>query len=165
MTRSVSDYLIHPAKRNRRRRNHYSNSFYSASHKHLYLFARSSREKERWFHRLRRASCKYMIDDRIRFSSVPILDTAFRYTSNEYFLYVLHNIQFSTWVFVGWVELLFHRVFLFCNLKPFGYDTRRDDGQKIESWKIAEQCCAHGFGTKQMESAGRRIQWGIHYGG
>jgi len=69
----------------------------------IYLFARSTREKERWFHRLRKACNKYQWENtyfdpearfpqrRLSFSSAD----SFKNLSNDYILYILHGMQFN----------------------------------------------------------------------
>ncbi|CAD5212419.1 unnamed protein product [Bursaphelenchus okinawaensis] len=68
--------------------------------KTIYLFARCAREKERWFHRLRKVCNKYQIphdSEAARRSSICVAgeDEAEKILSRDYFLYILHHLQFN----------------------------------------------------------------------
>ncbi|CAD5216744.1 unnamed protein product [Bursaphelenchus xylophilus] len=66
----------------------------------IYLFARCAREKERWFHRLRKVCNKYQVSQDPPFerrSSICIGGDGEgeKVLSRDYFLYILHNLQFN----------------------------------------------------------------------
>ena len=65
--------------------------------RNIYLFARTTREKERWFHVLRKASNKYNDPQTrmIRKSSLPSKATSASGMSRDYFMYLLDHLQFS----------------------------------------------------------------------
>uniref|UniRef100_A0A914YGX8 SMP-LTD domain-containing protein n=1 Tax=Panagrolaimus superbus TaxID=310955 RepID=A0A914YGX8_9BILA len=66
--------------------------------KNIYLFGRSAREKERWFHVLRRACNKYSEAKtrNLRKSSLPSPScTSSAGMSRDYFLYLMDHLQFS----------------------------------------------------------------------
>ena len=76
----------------------------------IYLFTRSAREKERWFHLLRKACHRYTTEPETtseehgdgseehpikRRYSVPFNPTTPVKLNRDYFLYLLHSVQFS----------------------------------------------------------------------
>jgi hypothetical protein len=82
------------------RKNHATRQSFRST-RTIYLFARCAREKERWFHQLRRACYKFAIPKDL-YTSLPnrrfslpsghILDQDI---SRDYFLYILHALQFN----------------------------------------------------------------------
>lgn len=100
MRHSVADFRV------RRHGPAPSNSSKSASKRQtrsIYLFARSAREKERWFHRLRKACNKYQWENAHADPEAPFPQRrlsfgsgeAFKNLSNDYILYILHGMQFK----------------------------------------------------------------------
>lgn len=82
----------------------------------IYLFARTAREKERWFHRLRRACYRFALPDDTaededertgRRFSLPNDRLLPQSISREYFLYILQQLQFKKCVF-SFKALLLH---------------------------------------------------------
>uniref|UniRef100_A0A7E4VV27 SMP-LTD domain-containing protein n=1 Tax=Panagrellus redivivus TaxID=6233 RepID=A0A7E4VV27_PANRE len=72
----------------------------SKAFKKIYLFARSAREKERWFHMLRKASMKYTESPKnptagSRKLSLPSISMSSASMTKDYFLYLLHHLQYS----------------------------------------------------------------------
>lgn len=76
----------------------------------IFLFTRSAREKERWFHLLRKACHRYTTDPEVsdgehggggdgepikRRYSVPFNPSTPVRLNRDYFLYLLHSVQFS----------------------------------------------------------------------
>ncbi|KAI1722751.1 testis-expressed protein 2 [Ditylenchus destructor] len=102
---SVSDFKSNydRASFNGRNRYHLNSVTKQKSTRTIYLFARSAREKERWFNKLRKACSKYMLENSHpdpnsvapkRRISLPSMECLTEKLSHEYFLYILHNIQF-----------------------------------------------------------------------
>lgn len=64
----------------------------------IFLFARSNREKERWFHKLRKASTRYTeskIQPRGRKLSLPSGGDTLQEMTKDHFLYIFHSLQYS----------------------------------------------------------------------
>ena len=100
LARSISDAMLAPHASTDSRVSRYTRRRGDA--RSIYLFARTAREKERWFHRLRRACYRFVLpehaedDERTgRRFSLPNDQFSTQAISREYFIYILQQIQFK----------------------------------------------------------------------